>query len=72
MAVDTKAVAHNVVEGMSTLITHAMISQTYHSWNPSHSADDDDAKMKRYKERVVRLREIRNQFEDLMFGAIDD
>jgi len=72
MAVDTKTLAHNVVEGMSTLITHSMASATYHAWNPSHSADDDDAKMKRYKERVTKLRELRTQFEDLMFGEIDD
>ena len=72
MAVDTKAVAHSVIEGMSVLVTHAMASQAFHSWNPSHSADEDEAKMKRYAERVVLLRDLRNRFEDLMFGAIDD
>lgn len=72
MAADTKAVSRSVIEGMSTLITNAMASQAFHSWNPSHSADDDSEKMKRYAERVTKLRELRNQFEDLMFGAIDD
>lgn len=76
MAVDTKAVAHSVIEGMSVLVTHAMASQVFHSWNPSHSVDEDEAKMKRYAERyaerVVLLRDLRNRFEDLMFGAIDD
>lgn len=72
MAVDTKAVAFSVVEGLSTLITHAMASRTFHSWNPSHSADEDDAKMKRYGERVVKLRRLREEFEDLMFGEIDE
>lgn len=72
MAVDTKAVAHSVIEGMSVLVTHAMALQTFHSWNPSHSVDEDEAKMKRYAERVVLLRDLRNRFEDLMFGAIDD
>jgi hypothetical protein len=72
MAVDTKAVAHNVIEGMSTLITHAMASRAFHSWHPSHSADDDDAKIERYAERVVKLRELRNKFEDLMFGVVYD
>lgn len=71
MAVDTKAIAHNVVDSLSLLITHAMASQTYHAWNPSSSADEDEAKMKRYQERGQALRAIRNQFEDLMFGEID-
>lgn len=72
MAVDTKAVAFNVIEGLSTLITHAMASRTYHSWNPSHSADDDDAKTAYYVRRIARLRELRQEFEDLMFGEIDE
>lgn len=71
MAVDTKAVAFSVIEGMSTLITHAMASKAHHAWNPSHSADEDEEKMKRYAKRVDRLRELRGQFEDLMFGEID-
>ena len=72
MAVDTKAVAFSVIEGLSTLITHAMASRTFHSWNPSHSADDDEVKMKRYAQRVDRLRWLRQEFENLMFGEIDD
>ncbi len=71
MAVDTKAVAYSTIENLSILITHSMASKTFHAWNPSHSADEDDAKMKRYGERVAKLRELRTQFEDLMFGEID-
>ena len=72
MAVNTKTVAHSVIEGMSVLVTHAMASQVFHSRNSPHSVDEDEAKMKRYAERVVLLRDLRNRFEDLMFGAIDD
>lgn len=72
MAVDTKTVAFGVIEGLSTLITHAMASRTYHSWNPSSSVDDDDAKVRRYSQRIEVLRAIRNQVEDLTFGEIDD
>lgn len=72
MAVDTKAVAHSVVDQLSLLITHAMASRTYHAWNPSHSVDEDEAKIKRYANRVDRLRGLRLEFENLMFGEIDE
>ena len=72
MAVDVKEVSRDVVAGLSLLITQAMVMKTYHSWNPSHSADEDEAKMKRYGERMQQLRDLRNQFEDIMFGEIDD
>lgn len=72
MAVDAKEVSRSVIAGLSLLITQAMAQKTYHSWNPSHSADEDEAKMKRYGERMQQLRDLRNQFEDLMFGVVDD
>lgn len=72
MAADTNAVAHNVIESLSVLITHAMSSKTYRSWNPSGNVDNDEERMRRYAQRVEVLRAIRNQLEDLMFGEIDD
>jgi hypothetical protein len=72
MATDTKAVTHNVVEQLGVLITHAMTSRAYHSWNPSHSADEDEAKIRLYASRVAQLRKLREDFEDLMFGEIHE
>lgn len=72
MAVDAKEVSRNIIAGLSLLITQAMAQKTHHSWNPSHSADEDEVKMKRYGERMQRLRLLRNEFEDLMFGEVDD
>lgn len=72
MATDTKAVAHNVVEQLGVLISHAMASRAYHSWNPSRSVHEDDAKLRLYASRVARLRKLREDFEDLMLGEIHE
>ena len=36
---------------------------------PTHEADADDDKRKAYRKRIQRLREIRNELEELWTGA---
>jgi len=69
---DATAAAYSVVTAISNLIILAMKGEAYHSWNPSQSADNDDAKMKAYAERIKELRQMRDKFEDLMFRRIHD
>ena len=38
-------------------------------WYPTHDADADDDNSKAYKNRIQRLREIRNELEQLWTGA---
>lgn len=38
-------------------------------WHPTHNADADDDKRKACKKRIQRLREIRNELEELWTGA---
>lgn len=61
-----------IVDLLSRQIRQAMKRSTQVGWNPTHDADADDRRLKRYAERAAKLRIMRADYEQLMYGEIDD
>lgn len=61
-----------VVRLLSDQIATAMQLSTQVGWNPTHDPDADDMRLKRYGDRAAKLRIMRADYEQLMYGEIDD
>jgi hypothetical protein len=61
-----------VVRLLSDQIATAMQRSTQVGWNPTHDPDADDRRIKRQSERAAKLRIMRADYEQLMYGEIDD
>lgn len=59
-----------VIDALSAQIAQAITEFEMESNYPSADADRMDAKIKHAQQRRDALRAIRQQYEDLMFGAV--
>lgn len=57
-----------VVEGVSVLIATELRALSSEHWQPRFTADQMDAELKFRRERITRLRILRAEFENIMFG----
>ena len=64
--------AEQIVNLLSLQIRQAMKAEQHYSWNPTGDADKDDSRTKRYADRAAKLRIMRADYEQLMYGEIDD
>ena len=55
-----------IVHGLSMLIRASLDEMEAERTHPQHDADRMDDKIKYYKERAAKLRELREKFEDEM------
>lgn len=61
-----------VVDGLSTIICDELRALSSEYWQPRFQADQMDAELKFRRERVNRLRAMREEFENCMFGLSQD
>ena len=59
-----------VLDGLTELIMKAACSQASEEGGPSRNPDDSDDHIKRQRELVEELRDIRARFEDVVSGRI--
>jgi hypothetical protein len=64
---DTKAM---IISGLSVLILQAAVNQSSEESNGGGNPDQVDESIKRQRELVDGLRDIRQRFEDLVSGRI--
>ncbi len=63
-----KSTNRQVVDGVSELIASELTALSSEHWQPRFGADQMEDELQFRRERVKRLRAIRNEFEDLMHG----
>lgn len=62
----------DIVNGLSKLITAELQALSSEYWQPRYVADQMDAELKFRRERIIGLRGIRHDLENLMFGLERD
>lgn len=62
----------NVIDGITSIICFELQAFSSEYWQPRLAADQMDAELKFRKTRIVELRRIREETENLLFGLDRD
>lgn len=57
-----------IVDALGDIISSELSALSSEYWQPQYGADQMDAELKFRKERIERLRAMRAEFENIMFG----
>jgi len=61
-----------IIDNLSVLICMELQALSSEYWTPRYAADQMDAELKFRRERIVRLREMRAEFENTMYALQRD
>lgn len=65
---EERVAVDRVVVELSDVIASEMRAMADEAWNPRYAADQSDSELEYRRKRIVGLRQMREHFENLMFG----
>jgi len=68
----TDAATTQVISGLSEIIQENLRDYSREYWSPRYSSDQSEAELRFAKQRILELRKMREDFENLMFGLEKD